>query len=233
MTALHVLVMAKSPRPGRVKTRLCPPCTPEEAAEVATAALADTLAAVAACGAARRVLALDGPPGPWLPPGFTVVPQRGATFNDRLAHGWADAGGPGVQIGMDTPQVSPADLDGLLTHIDGAPGRPAILGPALDGGWWAIGWRQADPRAVFAGIPMSAATTGAAQHHRLLALGFDVLTAASQQDIDTFGDLRAIAATFPRLRTARAAERLVPLRAEAAQRAGGWPALAPVTGAVA
>src|SRR5581483_1735840 len=142
----------------------------------------------------------------------TVVPQRGATFNDRLAHAWADAGGPGIQIGMDTPQVDPAGLDRLLAHIDGAPG-----GPAVDGGWWVIGWRRADPRAVFAGLPMSTATTGAAQERRLRALGLDVLAAPALQDIDTVGDLSTVAEAFPRLRTARVAERL----------AGRW------TGAVA
>src|SRR5207237_3773477 len=92
MSGPHVIVMAKSPRPGRVKTRLCPPCTAEEAAAVAAAALADTLDAVAASEAVRKVLALDGPPGPWLPPGFELIAQRGVTFNDRLANAWADAG---------------------------------------------------------------------------------------------------------------------------------------------
>jgi hypothetical protein len=198
--------MAKSPRPGRVKTRLCPPCTPDEAAAVAAAALADTLDAVAACGAARRILALDGPPGPWLPPGFAVVSQRGATFNDRLANAWADAGGPGIQIGMDTPQVSPAELDGLLARLDGdGARRPAVLGHALDGGWWVIGWRDADPGSVFTGIPMSAATTGRAQENRLRALGFDVAAADPKLDIDTFGDLAAVAEAAPHLRTAAVA----------------------------
>jgi glycosyltransferase A (GT-A) superfamily protein (DUF2064 family) len=207
-TGLHVLVMAKSPRPGRVKTRLCPPCTPEEAAAVATASLADTLDAVARCGAARKVVALDGPPGPWLPPGFTVVPQRGDGFNERLTNAWADTGGPGVQIGMDTPQVTAAELDGLLAGIDGGGRRPAVLGHALDGGWWAIGWRHADPGAVFAGIPMSVAATGRAQENRLLALGFDLLRAATKRDIDTIDDLAAVAAEFPSLRTATVARGL-------------------------
>ena len=125
MKGPHVLVMAKSPRPGRVKTRLCPPCTAEEAAAVAAAALADTLAAVAACGAPRKVIALDGEPGPWLPPGFEVVGQRGTTFNQRLASAWADTGGHGIQIGMDTPQVTASELDGLLAQLDRGPARPA------------------------------------------------------------------------------------------------------------
>ena len=211
MSGPHVIVMAKSPRPGRVKTRLCPPCTAAEAAMVAAAALADALAAVAACGAARKVLALDGEPGPWLPPGFEVLPQRGVSFNERLANAWGDVGGPGLQIGMDTPQVRASELDGLLARLDaplagparraGPPG-PAVLGHALDGGWWVIGWRGADPRAVFAGVPMSAPVTGLAQETRLLALGFDVFRAPPQQDVDTFDDLVTVAADHPHLRTA-------------------------------
>ncbi|MGH9010845.1 MAG: DUF2064 domain-containing protein [Acidimicrobiia bacterium] len=208
MTGLHVLVMAKSPQPGRVKTRLCPPCTTEEAAAVATAALADTLDAVAACGAARKVVALDGGPGAWLPPGFTVVPQRGNDFNERLTNAWADTGGPGIQIGMDTPQVTATELDGLLAGIDHGSRHRAVLGHALDGGWWAIGWRHADPGAVFAGIPMSVVGTGRAQENRLLALGFDVARAQPKRDIDTIDDLTAVAAEFPLLRTAAVASGL-------------------------
>jgi len=68
-----LLVIAKQPLPGRVKTRLVPPCTPGQAAALAEAALADTLHTVLAAPARRRVLVLDGEPGPWLPPGFDIV----------------------------------------------------------------------------------------------------------------------------------------------------------------
>ena len=135
----HILVMAKAPVPGRVKTRLCPPCTPVDAAALAEAALADTLDAVAACAAGRRILAVDGEPGPWLPAGFEVVPQCRGHFERRLGSAWATAGGPGVQIGMDTPQVTVALLDLALAALDTA---PAALGHAADGGWWAIGLRR-------------------------------------------------------------------------------------------
>jgi hypothetical protein len=185
--------MAKAPVAGRVKTRLCPPLTLQEAADVAAASLADTLAAVASCGAERKVLALDGAPGDWLSPGFTVIPQQGASFADRLANAWTDAGPFGVQIGMDTPQVSAADLDALLGDI--RPGR-AILGPALDGGWWAIGLAGTDPAAVFAGIPMSTPETGRLQSERLAALGLDVRLAAPMRDIDTVADLRRVVGTM-------------------------------------
>ncbi len=203
----HVLVMAKEPVPGQVKTRLCPPLSLDEAASVAEAALADTLAAVAACAADRRVLALAGSPGPWLPPGFEVIGQRGASFAERLVNAWRDAGGPGVQIGMDTPQVTAADLDALLPLVEGR-GRPALLGPAEDGGWWVIGWRRGDPAAVFEGVPMSTAGTGRAQLRRLWHLGFSVTVAPVLRDIDTIADLWAVATAAPQLETAAVARAL-------------------------
>jgi glycosyltransferase A (GT-A) superfamily protein (DUF2064 family) len=200
----HVLVMAKSPVPGRVKTRLCPALTASEAAAVATAALADTLDAVMACGADRKIVALDGEPGPWLPPGIEVIEQHGSNLTERLANAWSVAGGGGVQIGMDTPQAGPKALDDLLAVLDG-PGRRAVLGPAFDGGWWAIGWSGTDPEAVFAGIPTSTSDTGERQRRRLLALGFDVTLARTLRDIDAVDDLLAVANDVPGTRTARIA----------------------------
>jgi uncharacterized protein len=204
MAPMHVMVMAKAPVPGKVKTRLCPPYTAVEAAAVAEAALADTLEAVAACGAARRVVALDGEPGPWLPEGFEVVAQCAGSFDRRLAAAWAAAGGPGVQIGMDTPQVTPALLDEGLGALDAA---PAALGPAADGGWWAIGLRRPDPD-VFLGVPMSTGTTGAAQYARLRSLGLDVAVLPSLVDVDTVQDMAEVVAAGPDTRTAALAARL-------------------------
>lgn len=202
----HVLVMAKSPQAGRVKTRLCPPCTFEEAARVAEAALADTLAAVAGSGADRKVIALDGPPGPWLPPGFEILPQRGGLLADRLAHAWADldpaADSWGIQIGMDTPQVSAALLDRCLAEE--GPSR-ALLGPAVDGGWWLIGLPTADPDAVFAGIETSRTDTGTAQASRLRSLGYSLRRAPTLRDIDTIEDLATVASAIPSSRTAAVA----------------------------
>ncbi len=200
----HVMVIAKEPVPGRVKTRLCPPLSPAEAAAVAAAALADTLDAVAGCGAERRIVALDGAPGAWLPPGFEVIPQRGVGLAERLANAWADAGGPGLQIGMDTPQVGSEELDRLLGQV--APGR-SVLGHALDGGWWVIGLAGVDPVAAFAGVPMSTARTGQQQERRLRTLGLAVHHAMPRRDIDRAADLDAVAAEIPGSRTAAAAAR--------------------------
>lgn len=204
MSSLHVLVMAKAPLPGRVKTRLCPPCTPTEAAALAEAALADTLEAVAACRATRRVIALDGAPGEWLPEGFEVLPQSGGPFDRRLADAWAATGGPGVQIGMDTPQITPAVLDGALGALDAT---DAALGHAADGGWWAIALRRPTP-GLFTGIPMSTGRTGHDQEARLRSLGLDVTLLPTMVDLDTVADLPAVTASGTAVRTASLARTL-------------------------
>ena len=212
MSAVHVLVMAKSPVAGHVKTRLCPPLSPQEAAGVAEAALADTLAAVAACRADRKIIALHGQPGPWLPEGFDVIPQAGRGLGPRLANAWAatarSTGGWGIQIGMDTPQVTPSELDDLLSLLVSPPAsrqeRTAVLGPASDGGWWVIGLPGTDPRRVFGGVEMSTPHTGDTQLSRLRALGLAVSVVQEHRDIDTFADLAAVAEAHPHLRTATA-----------------------------
>lgn len=189
-----LIVLAKAPVAGRVKTRLCPPCTPGQAARLATAALADTLRAVAAVpGVRRRVCVLDGAPGPWLPPGFAVLSQRGDGLDERLAAAFADVGGPALLVGMDTPQLTPALLADALARLRRT---DAVLGPAPDGGYWAIGLRRASD-ALFRGVPMSVPTTGAAQlarlheHHRRV----DLLPAL--RDVDTIDDARAVARSCP------------------------------------
>jgi uncharacterized protein len=198
MTA--VIVIAKSPAPGNVKTRLCPPCTPDEAAALATAALADTLAAVAQTPASARILALDGPPGPWLPPGFVIVQQLGRGLDERLANAFAAVTGPAALIGMDTPQVSPALLEAAIHELH-APGTDAVLGPARDGGWWIIGLHRADPR-VFVGVPMSTVHTARAQRARLARLGLRTTTLPELRDVDTFADATAVAHDIPTSRFA-------------------------------
>jgi rSAM/selenodomain-associated transferase 1 len=197
--APSILVIAKAPVPGRVKTRLSPPFTPEQAAVLARAALTDTLAAAtAARGGRRRVVVLDGEPGPWLPPGFEVVPQRGDGLEERLAAAFEDVGGPAFLVGMDTPQVTPALLeDGLRAVAAGG----SAFGAALDGGYWCIGLAAPD-RAVFADVPMSTDRTGAVQLARMRALGLQPAILPPLLDVDTAADARAVAREAPRSRFA-------------------------------
>ncbi|MGW6292728.1 TIGR04282 family arsenosugar biosynthesis glycosyltransferase [Streptomyces sp. NPDC055058] len=225
MTTL--LVIAKEPRPGRVKTRLTPPFTPGQAARLAEAALTDTLYAVAAAPALRRVLVLDGSPGPWLPPGFDVVPQGTGGLDERLAGAFARCDGPALLIGMDTPQVTPELLAVDFTDCD------AHFGPAEDGGFWALGLARPDP-ALLRGVPMSTATTGAAQRDRLLTAGLRVRDLPTLRDVDTAADAHAVAALAPHGRFAAQLARCTPTAdapdAHPAPAAGPPPAPRPVTG---
>lgn len=198
----HLTVVAKAPVPGRVKTRMSPPCTPTEAAAIAEAALADTLEAALASTADRVVLALDGAPGPWLPRGLEVIPQGEGTFAARLRRVWETVGTPGLQIGMDTPQLTPAHLDHALLRL-ADPAVDAVLGPAADGGWWALGLvRPSDD--PFAGIAMSRLDTGARQHARLVELGLRVEALEVMRDADDFADALAVAGECPTTRFAAA-----------------------------
>lgn len=203
-----LLVIAKAPVPGRVKTRLTPPCSPAQAAALASAALEDTLAAVSAAAAGRRrVLVLDGSPdelpGGAPPAGFELVRQRGDGLAERLAAAFADAGGgPALLVGMDTPQLTRGLLEGGLVALEGE-GTDAVFGAAVDGGYWTIGLGSADP-AVFAGIPMSEPTTGDAQRDRLHELGLMVAELPPLLDVDTIEAAREVAALAPDTRFARA-----------------------------
>jgi uncharacterized protein len=196
-----LIVLAKAPLPGRAKTRLCPPLSPTRAAALAEAALRDTLDAVASVPV-RRLLVLDGAPGDWLPAGYDVVPQRRGGLADRLAGAFVAAGGPALLVGMDTPQLTPARLGYGLDRLS-EPGVDAVLGEAVDGGYWAIGLRAADER-VFAGVPMSSPRTCAEQRARLRALGLCVAELGPLRDVDTFDDAVAVAATAPATRFASA-----------------------------
>ncbi|MFJ4685134.1 DUF2064 domain-containing protein [Streptomyces sp. NPDC091377] len=204
MTTL--LVIAKAPVPGRVKTRLTPPYSPAQAARLAEAALADSLAAVADAPARRRVMVLDGAPGPWLPAGFEVVAQCAGSLDVRLAAAFAGCTGPAVLIGMDTPQVTPALLAPALAE-DAWRECDAWFGPAVDGGFWALGLAVPEP-GLLRGVPMSRPDTGALQRQRLVEAGLRVRDLRRLRDVDTAEDVLAVAAEAPHTRFARTLARL-------------------------
>jgi len=197
--AAQLVVIAKAPLPGKVKTRLTPPFTPEEAASLAEAALTDTLTAVGRTNVARRVLALDGAPGPWLPAGFDVIAQRGGGLDERIANALLDALAraplPVVLIGMDTPQVTPGLLEAAAAPlVSGA--ADATFGFAEDGGFWLLGLREVNP-ALLLGVPMSRPDTGSHQLLRLERAGLRIELVPELADIDTADEAERIAAQIP------------------------------------
>lgn len=203
-----VMVIAKTPEPGRSKTRLCPPLTVDEACEVAWACLRDTLAVVADLPVRRRVVVLDGMPGPWIPDGFEVIAQRGDGLGDRLDAAFTDVDDDAVVIAMDTPQVTGALLAEALRAV-GDHRDVASFGPAEDGGFWLLGLpRGAISRRVFDGVPMSVSHTGTSQRARLDALGLGVHVLPTLRDVDNIDDLRAVGHELPGSYTAGVLARL-------------------------
>lgn len=185
-----VLVIAKEPRPGHVKTRLVPPLRPDQAADVAAAALWDTLRAVARVPARELVLAFDGDSSAWAPEGWRSVPQPGGGLDERLVAAFAAVRPePAVLVGMDTPQLCAHQLAAF------DPRRyDACLGAASDGGYWAIGFRDpAMARDAITGVPMSTPETGAIQLERLRALGLRVQILDELTDVDTIETAREVA----------------------------------------
>ena len=208
--SVSLIVIAKAPLPGFAKTRLIPDLGPDGASRIAEASLADTLWAVAEAPARRRILVLEGDPGAepaWLPRvegrDFEVIAQREGGLGDRLAGAFADSGAtPALLVGMDTPQITASLITASIAALC-AEGTDAVLGPASDGGWWAIGLREADD-AVFAGVPMSADDTCERQRESLRSLGLRFTELEQLRDIDTLADAEAVAAVTPWTRMAAA-----------------------------
>lgn len=209
-----VLVVAKAPVAGAVKTRLGREVGMERAADLAAASLLDTLAAcVTAYGVERCHLALAGDLSAArrsaelleATSSWTVHPQRGEDLAERLvnAHGdvFAATGAPVVQVGMDTPHLDPAALveaGGRLTHPDAA-----VLGPAYDGGWWLLGIGGPHLLAHLAEVPMSTEETGARTRGALVRAGAQVTEVGTLRDVDEVADAESAAAAAPGSRFAQ------------------------------
>lgn len=204
-----VLVVAKAPVPGEVKTRLGAGVGMARAAELAAASLLDTLRACEAAYAVDRChLALSGDladacRGEELlaaTAGWTVHPQRGDGLAARLTHAHHDvaaaaAGAPVVQVGMDTPHASADSLRAAGALLRSP--TDAVLGPATDGGWWLLGVGSADLLAHLHEVPMSVATTGEDTRTALLRVGAEVHLVETLTDVDEEPDAREVVAAAP------------------------------------
>jgi rSAM/selenodomain-associated transferase 1 len=220
VTAPQVLVVAKAPIAGKVKTRLGATIGMELAAELAAAALLDTLeACTAAVGVGSCHLSLEGDLAEAVhgeellqaTTGWHVHPQVGDDFAERLAHAHeqvaAVTGGPVVQVGMDTPHLTATQLlDAALGLAD----HDAVLGPAADGGWWVLALRDPARAAALRGVPMSTEHTGRDTRAALEAAGLSVGTTVELVDVDTVEEADLSAEAAPHTRFARAWTSAVP-----------------------
>lgn len=207
-----VIVIAKAPVAGQVKTRLSPPLSPAGAAEVAAASIADTLDNVRAVVGVRRVLAYAGDRGQMLAcgtEGFELIAQRGTRFAARLAHAFVDAQtacpGRTVLIGMDTPQATAQLIGAAIEQLRTSQG---VIGPAIDGGWWLLGLANPSAASALREVPMSTAETGRLTRAALQERGIVVQNTSTLRDVDTIDDARAVADLIPRSTFALTLERM-------------------------
>jgi rSAM/selenodomain-associated transferase 1 len=203
-----VLVIAKAPVAGDAKTRLAQVVGPRQAAHIAAIALIDTLR-VAGDVFDARILAMAGRLSAAEDASavaeecrrWTVIGQRGGSLSARLASAHRSAaravsGSPVLQIGMDTPQLTANLLAGAAATL--ATGRAdAVLGPAEDGGWWALGLRDPSLARVLHGVPMSHPDTAALTLRALHRVGVRVEMLPMLRDVDTWADAIAVAALAP------------------------------------
>ena len=216
----RVLIVAKAPVPGLAKTRLASAVGEAAAADLAAAALLDSLDAVEAVTTSRtRLVALTGDLGAAARgdeiaarlASWHVVEQRGASFADRLVCAHHDAaavfggGAALVQIGTDTPQITPRDLDALAGAVDptSSDSCELALGPATDGGWWGLATRSAGYVDAMTDVPMSRPDTCDLTQAALEATGARVRRLHALTDVDTIDDAFQVAATAPATRFAR------------------------------
>lgn len=198
MTTL--IIIAKECVPGRVKTRLHPPLSLEQAATLASASLADTFRAVETLDVSRRILLFDGNRLPLGSEPYDVVHQVSGDLDMRLGAIFDECEGPTVLVGMDTPQLDAATLaplfDNWPSDVD------AFLGFANDGGYWMIALAEPDG-SLIRGVPMSQGDTGQLQLDRLTEAGLRVRMLPQLVDVDTIDDARFVAGFAPHTEFAR------------------------------
>jgi rSAM/selenodomain-associated transferase 1 len=196
-----IIVFAKVPRAGEVKTRLSPPLTPEQAADLYRAMLGDVLATTAAAANAlglEPVLAVH----PWdrrgelahgVPPGFRLVPQHGRDLGARMDRAVREAAAAGhrriLLRGSDSPTLDRAQVAGCLAALAD---HDLVLQPDPDGGYGLVGLRRHHPDLF--DHPMSDAGVLAATRANARRHGLRVSLTEPGFDIDVADDLRRLGA---------------------------------------
>jgi rSAM/selenodomain-associated transferase 1 len=197
-----VAIMAKAPRPGAVKTRLCPPLLATEAAALYRCFLLDKIATVGALANAQPVIAYTPDEAraefDELAPGFSLVAQHGPDLGARLHEtlaGLLAAGHAGaIAVDSDTPTL-PGDLLQQAVQCLSRPGPDVVLGPTEDGGYYLIGVRLPH-RELFDAVPWSTSDVLDVTLRRASDAGLEALCLAPWFDVDTPDDLERLRTTL-------------------------------------
>jgi rSAM/selenodomain-associated transferase 1 len=186
-------VMTKAPLAGKVKTRLVPPLTHEQAAQLNICFLRDTADAITkACGGTARGVGVYTPHGSEaayidvLPQNFQLLPQRGEGFGERLSFAATDLFQCGFSsvclIDSDSPTVS-TDIYAKAVELLATPDDRVVLGPADDGGYYLIGMKREHPQ-LFERIDWSTERVLEQTKHRAQELKLEVELLPAGYDVD-------------------------------------------------
>lgn len=191
-----LVIFAKAPLVGQVKTRLCPPLSPETAAELAQCFLVDTVERACRLPLAKVYLAITPAESEpvfraLLPFPVAYLAQRGGSLGEREHNVFVDLFQQGatrlVLIGSDIPTLPPSHLQEAFQHLENTR-CDAVFGPSSDGGYYLVGMRGPHPE-LFENIAWStssvmADTLAQAQQHNL-----NLALVSSWYDVDDQDDL--------------------------------------------
>lgn len=189
----RIIVFTKEPVPGKVKTRLCPPLTPDQACGLYRAFAKDTAAAVLETAKTHVEIAWDGPDNPdltWLHPDKPVFfLQQGEDLGQKLIHAFHRAFEAKAEkvliLGSDSPGLTPKDFENAFESLNE---KDVVLGPSEDGGYYLVGMKKPHP-AVFQRISWS---TDRAFKETLHIIKQEKLSLGLLEhfvDVDTFEDI--------------------------------------------
>ncbi len=224
-----LIIFAKAPIPGQVKTRLCPPLTPDEAATLHGSFVLDMVersrdAIKAARLSVHRFMACAPAPDHVFfkilaeRHGLRLLPQEGAGLGDRMHAAFVAVLGMGyaraVLVGSDLPSLPGSFLPEAFTHLQR---HDLVLGPSKDGGYYLIGLTRPAPD-LFQAIPWSTDQVLALTRQRAEGLGLSTVLLTAWRDVDTIDDVTALiddCGLRPGTRTGRAEPSAVRLDASA------------------
>jgi len=194
-TRIALCIMAKAPEPGRVKTRLCPPLSPDDAADLYRCFLLDKIAQARQVAGVEPVLAYAPAQAAAvfeaLAPGFTLLAQRGTDLTARLVavcdQLFLDGCEAALLIDSDTPTLPTERIERAVAVMTEG-GCDLVFGPSEDGGYYLVGLRRPHPE-LFEGMRWSTPTVLEETLRRARALGLSSTTLSAWYDVDTAADL--------------------------------------------